>query len=117
MIVAMLGICIMWVVTNQIMTAVEKKKYLLVGQLVEVDGRDIYVYTKGKGQNTIVLMSGLRTAAPALDFKPLVNELSKNNNVVVVEPLGYGWSDVMSKRRTVENIVSEIREALQKAVC
>ncbi|MGE7716652.1 hypothetical protein [Priestia megaterium] len=27
MIVAMLGICIIWVVTNQVITAVEKKKY------------------------------------------------------------------------------------------
>jgi pimeloyl-ACP methyl ester carboxylesterase len=113
MIVAMLGICIILVVTNQIMTAAEKKKYPPIGQLVEVDGRDIHVYTKGKGQNTIVLMSGLGTAAPALDFEPLVNELSKNNKVVVVEPFGYGWSDVTSKRRTIENIVSEMREALQ----
>jgi pimeloyl-ACP methyl ester carboxylesterase len=115
MIVAMLGICIILVVTNQIMTAAEKKKYPPIGQLVEVDGRDIHVYTKGKGQNTIVLMSGLGTAAPALDFEPLVNELSKNNKVVVVEPFGYGWSDVTSKRRTIENIVSEMREALQKS--
>lgn len=106
MIVAMLGICIIWVVTNQVMTAVEKKKYTPVGQLVEVDGRDIHVYIKGRGENTIVLLSGLGTAAPALDFEPLVNELSKNNKVVVLEPFGYGWSDITNKKRAAENIVS-----------
>ncbi|MEH7584480.1 alpha/beta hydrolase, partial [Priestia megaterium] len=52
MIVAMLGICIIWIVTNQVITAVEKKKYPPIGQLVEVNGRDIHVYTKGKGENT-----------------------------------------------------------------
>ncbi len=97
------------------MTAVEKKKYPPIGQLVEVDGRDIHVYTKGRGENTIVLLSGLGTTAPALDFEPLVNELSKDNKVVVVEPFGYGWSDITNKKRTVENSVSEIREALQKS--
>lgn len=70
---------------------------------------------KVKGKIRLVLLSGLGTTAPALDFEPLVNELSKNNNVVVVEPFGYGWSDVTSKRCTVENIVSEMREALQKS--
>ena len=89
MIVAILGICIIWVVTNQVITAVEKKKYPPIGQLVEVNGRDIHVYTKGKGENTIVLLTGLGTAAPALDFEPLVNELSKDHKVVVVEPFGY----------------------------
>ncbi|MGG1367817.1 alpha/beta hydrolase [Priestia megaterium] len=115
MIVAMLGVCIIWVVTNRVITAVEKKKYPPIGQLVEVNGRDIHVYTKGKGENTIVLLSGLGTTAPALDFEPLVNELSKDNKVVVVEPFGYGWSDITNKKRTVENSVSEMREALQKS--
>lgn len=55
------------------------------------------------------------TTAPALDFEPLVNELSKDNKVVVVEPFGYGWSDITNKKRTVENSVSEMREALQKS--
>ena len=44
-----------------------------------------------------------------------MNEMAKNNRVVVVEPFGYGWSDKTNKERTVENIVEEIRLALQKA--
>lgn len=70
---------------------------------------------KGKGENTIVLLSGLGTAAPVLDFEPLANELSKENKVVVVEMPGYGWSDKTADRRTAENIVEEIRGALKKA--
>ncbi|MCX2824528.1 hypothetical protein [Bacillus pseudomycoides] len=43
-------------------------------------------------------------AAPALDYEPLMNEISKNNRIVVIETFGYGWSDITNKERTVENI-------------
>ncbi|AZB44711.1 alpha/beta hydrolase [Bacillus sp. FJAT-42376] len=80
-----------------------------------MNGRNMHVYTKGNGHHTIVLWSGLGTAAPALDFEPLVDELAKNNRVAVVEPFGYGWSDLTKEPRTVENIVEEMRAALTKA--
>ncbi|MBT2215714.1 alpha/beta hydrolase [Virgibacillus dakarensis] len=97
------------------MTAYEQDKHPALGQLVEIDGKHMHVYTKGEGKNTIVLLSGLGTAAPVLDFEPLLNEMSKNHKVVVVEPFGYGWSDRTDRERTVENIVEEIRLALKKA--
>ncbi|AXI11184.1 alpha/beta hydrolase [Oceanobacillus zhaokaii] len=97
------------------MTAYEQKKYPPLGELVEVDGKNMHLYAKGEGDNTIVLISGAGTAAPALDFEPLVNEMAKKNKVVVVEPFGYGWSDITNKERTVENIVEEIRYALKKS--
>lgn len=97
------------------MTANEQKKYPPIGELVDVDGKNMHIYTKGDGDNTIVLLSGLGTAGPTLDFEPLINEMSKNNKVVVVEPFGYGWSDITNKKRTVENIVEELRTALKKS--
>lgn len=109
------AICFIWIICNQIMTAYEKNKYPPLGQLVEVNGENMHVYTKGEGENTIVLLSGAGTAAPALDYEPLMNEMAKNNRVVVVETFGYGWSDITNKERTVENIVEEIRDALKKA--
>ncbi|WP_156178116.1 alpha/beta fold hydrolase [Bacillus sp. SA1-12] len=97
------------------MIAYEHNKYPPIGQLVEVDGKKMHVYTKGEGENTIVLLSGAGTAAPALDYEPLMNVMAKNNRIVVVELFGYGWSDITNKERTVENIVEEIRGALKKA--
>lgn len=104
-----------WIVVHNVLNIYEQKRYKALGQLVEVDGKNMHVYTKGDGKNTIVLLSGLGTAAPVLDFEPLMNEMAKNNRIVVVEPFGYGWSDTTNKERTVENIVEEIRLALQKA--
>ncbi len=112
---SILAAFVIWVTFSNIMTAYEQKKYQPIGEVVEVDGRNMHIYTKGEGASTIVLLSGLGTAAPALDFDPLINEMSKNNKVVVVEPFGYGWSDITKKERTVENIVEEIRVALKKS--
>jgi pimeloyl-ACP methyl ester carboxylesterase len=112
---SLVGALLIWVVFHHAMTIYEQIKYPELGQLVEVDGRNMHVHTKGNGENTIVLLSGLGTAAPVLDFEPLINEMAKNNKIVVVEPFGYGWSDITHKERTVENIVEELRTALKKS--
>ena len=101
-----------WFAFHQLMTMYEKSKYEAIGKLVEVNGKQMHVYEKGEGNHTIVLWSGLGTAAPVLDFEPLIDELSKDNRVVVVESFGYGWSDQTDNKRTVENIVEETRSAL-----
>lgn len=112
---AIVTVVVIGIIFSNVMTAYEQKKYPAIGELVEVDGKNMHVYTKGEGDNTIVLLSGLATPAPALDFEPLVNELSKTNKVVVVEPFGYGWSDITEKERSVENIIEETRTALQQS--
>ncbi|RXZ77783.1 alpha/beta hydrolase [Paenibacillaceae bacterium] len=84
------------------------------GQLVPVDGKQMNVTIQGNGEETVVLLPGFGTAAPALDFKLLIDELSPFYKVVVVEPFGYGLSDETEKERTTANIVSEVHEALQQ---
>lgn len=84
------------------------------GQSVAVDGKNMNVLIQGKGEETVVLLPGYGTPAPALDFKPLIDELSPFYKVVVIEPFGYGLSDITEKERTTENMVSEIHEALQQ---
>ena len=92
----------------------EQGKIDIYGQPVTVDGKDMNVFIQGEGKETIVLLPGYGTAAPALDFKPLIDELSPFYKVVVIEPFGYGLSDLTEKERSTENIVSEIHEALQQ---
>ncbi len=113
--VGLISMGVLWVAYHQVMVLFEKNKYEATGQLVEVDGSNMHVHAEGEGPNTIILLPGLGTSAPVLDFEPLVDELSKNNRVVVVEPFGYGWSEKTDKDRTVENVVEEVRAALQEA--
>jgi len=101
-------------IVNVISNKVEKGKIDSYGQLVPVDGKNMNVTIQGNGKETVVLLTGYGTAAPAIDFKPLVDELAPNYKVVVIEPFGYGLSDVTEKERTTENIVNEIHECLQQ---
>lgn len=98
---------------NKISASSEQKRLEPYGQQVAVDGKKMNVFIQGKGEETIVLLTGFGTASPVLDFKPLIDELTPHYKVVVVEPFGYGLSDQTDKERTIANIVSEIHEALQ----
>ncbi|GIP00465.1 alpha/beta hydrolase [Paenibacillus lautus] len=98
---------------NKISSHSEQKRMETYGQRVSVDGKQMNVSIQGKGEETIVLLPGFGTASPALDFKPLISELSPYYKVVVLEPFGYGLSDQTEKERSTANIVSEIHEALQ----
>lgn len=42
-----------------------------LGQLVEVNGHRISLYTEGQGDKTLVFLSGGGTCSPILDFKSL----------------------------------------------
>lgn len=108
-------ICIAWCCLNKVLTRIEMEKNVPLGKMVDVDGGLMHVYEKGEGDDTIVLLSGLGTTAPAIDFTPLINELKEYYKVVVIEPFGYGWSEETRRKRTIVNIVEELREALQKA--
>lgn len=100
-------------IVNIISNKSEEGKIKPYGQFVTVDGKNMNVLIQGQGEETVVLIPGLGTGTPALDFKPLVEQLSPFYKVAVIEPFGYGLSDGTEKERSIENIVSEIHEALQ----
>ena len=85
------------------------------GQMVEVDGHMMCVYEEGEGEHTLLFLSGSGTAAPILDFKSLYSLLKDNYHIVVIEKFGYGFSDVVDAERSFDTILSQDREALEKA--
>ena len=106
---------VFFVAVHQLLTIIEKRQHPTIGTTVTVNGKHMSLSILGDGDHTIVLLPGLGTAAPILDFMPLATELSKTNRVVIVEPFGYGWSDITNDERTLENEVEEIRSALTEA--
>ncbi|MCD8509777.1 MAG: alpha/beta hydrolase [Bacillus sp. (in: Bacteria)] len=75
----------------------------------------MHVYSKGDGEETIVLLPGLGVALPSADFGPLMRKLSEDYTVVTVEYFGVGFSDQIDTPRTNENYMNELRTALNKA--
>ena len=86
-----------------------------LGQLVEVNGHQISLYTEGQGDKTLIFLSGGGTCSPILDFKSLYSTLSDDHRIVVVEKLGYGFSDVADVERSVASILADTRAALSAA--
>lgn len=105
-IIAVLIILLLIVVINhQIHLKKEAELRSPLGQMVEVDGYNMSVYIEGTGETTIVFMSGGGTCSPILDFKSLYCLLSDQYQIAVVEKFGYGFSDVVDKKRDIDSIL------------
>ena len=102
-------------VRHKVCSSREKNLLTPLGELVEVNGYKMSVYTEGDGDKTLVFMSGGGTCSPILDFKSLYSQLSNDYKIVVVEKFGYGFSDVVDENRDIDTMLSETRMALDKA--
>lgn len=107
------GLVLASTAANLALESAERSSITPYGEKVQVSGGAVNVYQEGSDGPTIVLLSGLGTAAPALDFAPLIRAL-EGYKIVVVEGFGYGYSDTNAPARTVENITAELHEALSK---
>ena len=93
----------------------ESEHFVPMGQIVTVEGHDMHVYAEGEGEQTLVFMSGGGTSSPVLDFKALYSRLTDDFLTVVVEKVGYGFSDTSDVDRGLDSILSDTRQALQQA--
>lgn len=84
------------------------------GKLVDVKGKKMNVLEIGEGKETIVWTPGYGAIAPGLTYTKMLEELTPHYRVLVVEPFGYGLSDVIDEPRTIENITEEIHEAVKQ---
>lgn len=118
-VLAMMIILVLFViisfVRHKICSSKEKDLRTPLGALVEVNGHNMSVYIEGKGDKTLVFLSGGGTCSPILDFKSLYSLLTDEYKIVVVEKFGYGFSDVVDENRDIDTILSETRMALDKA--
>ncbi len=99
-------------VWNKVLCVKENKALIKVGEDVLVNGKNIRVSTAGEGDKTIVLLSGMGTPSPIIDFRPLADKLSKQYRVVTLEYAGNGLSDDSSASQTNQVKVEEIRSTL-----
>ena len=83
-----------------------------IGEMVEIDGHNMCIYTEGEGDHTLLFLTGSGTASPILDFKSLYSRLSGEYKIVVIEKFGYGFSDIVDEERSFDTIFRQDREAL-----
>jgi len=84
-----------------------------VGQMVNINVKNMYLRVMGFGGKTVVLMPGWGLPLPTVEFAPLMRDLAERHTVCVLEFFGYGHSDPIDRHHTNENYMNEIREALE----
>lgn len=100
---------------NKIMIKKEAPLREPLGQMVEIDGQYMSIYTEGEGEHTLVFMSGAGIPSPIIDYKSVYSLLSDDYKIVVIEKFGYGFSDIVDSERTFDTILRQDREAIAKA--
>ncbi|MDR6414917.1 alpha/beta hydrolase [Pseudarthrobacter sulfonivorans] len=111
MALTILGLLLVSTAANLIIESVERSNSTAYGEQVHIDPGTINVSRSGDSGPTLVLLSGLGTPAPALDFAPLIRELP-GYRTVVVEGFGYGYSCTDVRPRSIENISEELHSVL-----
>ncbi|RXJ04590.1 alpha/beta hydrolase [Anaerobacillus alkaliphilus] len=99
-------------ITNILINQVKKVKEL--GELVEVDNRNIHTIFTGEEEAnpTVILDSGLSCCS--IDWHFIQPELSKFARVVSFDRAGYGWSSPTKGMNTSEEVVDDLTKVLEK---
>ena len=121
-IVCMLIIAIILLNANLPVQAATNESYS-ISKFITVGNKEMHIVLYGElDQNggtfadqrkeILVMLPALAVPSPNIYFKPLAEALDSVYNVVVIEPFGYGLSDTTESVRTIENISSELYEAI-----
>jgi len=117
-----LGVVIIYGVFMVISDIIEKYKLKSIkyGTKLDINGHKMVVAQYGiEKEKTIVIFTGLLSASPVLHYKPFTEKLCEKYRVVVLEPFGYGLSDMLDPKvkgneRTIQNIVKEYHAAIKQ---
>jgi len=102
-------------VNHEIQIRKEGNRFPAPGKMVNVNGKNLHVYSEGKGDITLVFLAGHGTISPTLDFKPLWTRMTDEYRIAVVERSGYGWSESTNSPRDIDTLLGETRKALEQS--
>jgi pimeloyl-ACP methyl ester carboxylesterase len=81
------------------------------GELLDIGGYKLHLYSKGEGKATVIFDHSLG----GIDGYFLVEDLAKIARVCIYDRAGYGWSEPSPKSRCSETIVNELHALLSEA--
>lgn len=91
--------------------------FLPYGRKVKFKDKVMIVSVIGKGDRTIVLLPGMGSLLPVIEYKALSSFMSDRYRIITVEYLGYGMSDKPDIERSLENITGELHHCLECLHC
>jgi pimeloyl-ACP methyl ester carboxylesterase len=81
------------------------------GQILTIDGRQVFYRLTGAGSTTLVIETAL--GAPSAEWWHLQDQLSPCARVLTFDRPGYGWSDPSAQPRTSEQAARELHQLLE----
>lgn len=100
---------------QKVSVGIDLKLYKPVGKRYPIGNKMMHIYTGGSGDSTVLFAAGWGTANPYVDFYLLYKGVSKHAKFAVYDRFGYGYSDIVDKKRDIDTIVDEIHELLNKS--
>ncbi len=98
---------------HKICNKIESKKIECPTDKIEVYNNEyISAIKMGEGKYTVVFLPGMGTSSPYYDYYNLASLVKKYASVLIVEPLGYGFSDDTDKERNLNNYEYELNKVL-----
>lgn len=94
-----------------IATWLENQRHQPPGQLIDVGGYKLHLYSQGEGSPTVVVDHSLG----GIDGYFLIEEIAKMTRVCIYDRAGYGWSDMSREPRCSSEIVQELDTLLERA--
>ena len=83
------------------------------GELIKLDQHNIHIYRKGpKDKPKIIFMSGSGTVSPVYDFKILYEKLQDDFRIIVIEKIGYGYSDICDYPCDIDSVITMYKKVL-----
>ena len=93
-------------------TAMDRRAYPALGQLVDVGGYRLHIHCIGEGSPTVILESGLPNFSS--DWAWVQPEVAKTTRVCAYDRAGLGWSDASPHGRDAITIAAELHTLLQQ---
>ena len=81
------------------------------GELIDVGGYKLHLYTMGKSRPTVIFDHSLG----GIEGYLLIEEIAKIARVCIYDRAGYGWSERSPHKRSSEQIVKELDTLLTNA--
>lgn len=85
-----------------------------VGKIYTVNSHDMHMYTAGEGEKSVIFVAGSGTPCAFTDFYYMQKDLGEYCKTVSYDHAGYGWSEETNIPRTVDVLVKELHELLEK---
>ncbi|MGF1490751.1 MAG: alpha/beta fold hydrolase [Prochloraceae cyanobacterium] len=92
-------------------TLKDNKKFQPPGQLIDIGGCKLHLYSQGEGDITVIVDHSLG----GIDGYFLIEKIAKITKVCIYDRPGYGWSEPSKNQRSSQAIALELDLLLEKA--